>query len=535
MATVNLGGLKVSSLGFGCMGITAFYGAPMEDAAALKLLKGAYDAGYTHFDTAEIYNTDPYNAKPNEPKKFNEEIVGKFVKTVKRDTVTVATKFNPALHKMEVDEATVTKSFNDSLARLGLDYVDLYYCHRMPGSIEKMKQWMASAATLVKAGKVKYLGLSEVSGAWLREAHKIHPVAAVQQEWSLITRQPIEDDIVPVCAELNIGIVAYSPLARNLLTEQKELPKDWRSTNPRFAGENFDKNKKVIAEISALGEEQKVSTAQLSLAWLYHKAASYKVSMIAIPGTTKLDNAIANIDSLQVKLTDEQIASLEALAKNVVGARGNEMYLASSAEAQVAPKLYYTPTSCGVASYIALTMGEVPFTSEVVNLQTGLTATGKVYESINWSGSVPALVFADGLVLSQNVSTLLWAHTNASKPWGPTANSRDYFEMVDNLSYVNNTIHRYIGQGFGAKDAEAKAKCGKEAETALSFMFNKQLDGGKKKFLGSVFSVADIYAWVCLSWTVYLGIPMEEGVKTYFDTVGRVPGVGDVYGKLNAK
>lgn len=322
----------LSPMGFGAMGITAFYGAPMEDEDALKLLKGAYDKGYRHFDTAEIYNTNVFNDPAKEPRKWNEEIVGKFVATVKRETVTVATKFNPMMSP-DVEEKSVVASFDNSLKRLGCGYVDLYYLHRMPGTLEKLKKWMAAAATLVKAGKVKHIGLSEVSGEWLREAHKIHPVAAVQQEWSLLTREPIESNIVPVCAELGIAVVAYSPLARNLLTEQKEPPKDWRATNPRYSAENWKKNQELVAKIGAIAKEKGVSTAQISLKWLYQKAESLKVKLVAIPGTTKLANAESNIEAItKVTLSDSDMKLLEEISALVNGLRGDERYLAGAAD-----------------------------------------------------------------------------------------------------------------------------------------------------------------------------------------------------------
>jgi aryl-alcohol dehydrogenase-like predicted oxidoreductase len=234
--TVKLGGLQASCLGFGCMGITAFYGPRMDDNDAVALLRGVFDAGCTHFDTAEAYRSS------NPDVVYNETTIGKFFQTIPRNSFTIATKYLPALHEDKVDVETVQQAVEDSLQRLGLQHIDLYYLHRMPPSgLPGLLEWMQAAKTLVEKGKITEIGLSEVCGDWLRAAHAVHPVACIQQEWSLMTRN-LEDKLIPVCAELNIGVVAYSPLARNLLAKQQEAPpQDWRARNPRFSKENLEK------------------------------------------------------------------------------------------------------------------------------------------------------------------------------------------------------------------------------------------------------------------------------------------------------
>jgi len=325
---VSLGGtgLQVSPMGFGCMGVTAFYGASMEDDAAVELFKSAFEMGFKHFDTAEVYRAGD---------KTNEEQLGNFLKTLPRDSFTVATKFFPGVHEGKCDQETVSAAVDASLSRLGLEYVDLYYCHRPPPTIEQAEEWMRSVKTLVESGKVRHVGLSEYGADWIRRCHAVHPVACVQQEWSLITRV-LEDTVLPVYKELNIGVVAYSPLARNLLAgAERPAEGDWRlNTVPRFSEENFAKNQELAGKIAAMGEAKGKSAAQLSLAWLYHQARALGVNMIAIPGTTKVANASSNIGALEVQLSEQEMKDLTELGQLVAGERGNEQYKAMSLEGQ---------------------------------------------------------------------------------------------------------------------------------------------------------------------------------------------------------
>jgi aryl-alcohol dehydrogenase-like predicted oxidoreductase len=310
-----------SGLGFGCMGITAFYGASMADVAALKLLQAVYDAGCRHFDTAELYATK---------EKHNEDILGEFFKTVPRDSFTVATKYWP--QDGQYDYARVKSSLQASLKRLQLDYVDLYYAHRVT-SLEGGLEFGATAKRLKEEGLIKEVGLSEVNGAWLRKIHAVTPIAAVQQEWSLMTRN-LETELVPACAELGVTIVAYSPLARNMLATTVPAPDDWRSSLPRYAAENLAGNHKVTAQVHALADKYEATAAQLSLAWLFHKAAALGVSVVPIPGSTKLAHATGNLGATKIRISDADLVVLEGLAADVAGDRATEDYMGMSIEGQ---------------------------------------------------------------------------------------------------------------------------------------------------------------------------------------------------------
>eukprot|EP00759_Apiculatamorpha_spiralis_P057387 PhF_6_TR8631/c0_g1_i1/m.13471 len=320
--------LSLSKLGYGAMGITAFYGAPMEDDAALALLKGVYDSGITHFDTAEVYKSGTMGV-PAPTDKYNETILGKFFATVPRDSYTVATKFMPGLRGNACDLATVEGALDASLGRLGLNFVDLYYCHRMPESLEQLEDWMKSVSALVAKGKIKNVGLSEVGPQWLRKANSIHPVACIQQEWSLLTRD-LEDTLVPVCKELGIGIVAYSPLARNLLTLTKDSAPvsstDWRASQPRYQGENFEKNKELAQQLADVAKSLNATSAQLSLAWLYRRAEELGVPVVPIPGSTKLDNVLSNFVATKLQLSDADYKLITEMGKQAAGSRATEQY-----------------------------------------------------------------------------------------------------------------------------------------------------------------------------------------------------------------
>jgi len=297
----------------------------MPDDKALELLTSVYEAGCRHFDTAEIYAAGD---------KHNEAILGKFFQTVPRDSFSVATKYWPqGDNAYEYD--VVKKSITASLARLQLDYVDLYYAHRVL-SLEGGLKFAATAKRLQEEGLIKEVGLSEVSGKWLKEIYTKGGcrIDAVQQEWSLLTRS-LEEELVPVCKELDITIVAYSPLSRNLLAKKMEAPPaDWRSTQPRFLKENMDANQKIFEKVQELGSKYNCSAAQLSLAWLFHKAHELGVTVIPIPGSTKVQNASNNLGAIKVDISDEDCGELELLADQVAGARGNEQYMSRSIETQ---------------------------------------------------------------------------------------------------------------------------------------------------------------------------------------------------------
>jgi len=304
------------------MGMAVAYGPAITDDAVVTLLRTVHNAGVNHFDTAEAYKGGEV---------WNEKQMSYYFKGVPRDTFTVATKFSPWSHG-GTDAATVESAVDASLERLGLDFVDLYYLHRMPATVELLEEWMRSMATIVAKGKVRAVGLSEVSPLWLRRAHAVHPVLAVQQEWSLFSRD-LEAELVPTCAELGIAIVAYSPLARNLLTNPTERPTDWRADNPRYSAENFAKNTELAAEVSAMATAKGKTAAQLSLAWLFNKAEQLGVTCVPIPGSTKIDHALSNIEAVGISLTSAEMAKLEALGASVQGMRGTAGYLSNTFDA----------------------------------------------------------------------------------------------------------------------------------------------------------------------------------------------------------
>mmetsp|Transcript_1665 Transcript_1665/g.2386 ORF Transcript_1665/g.2386 Transcript_1665/m.2386 type:complete len:337 (+) Transcript_1665:192-1202(+) len=314
-----------SALGFGCMGISSFYGEAMEEDAAMKLLQTVYDNGCRHFDTAELYSNE-------DPNKHNEKYLGRFLATVPRDSFTVATKYWPANNMSEYDR--VKSHLQQSLDRLGLEYVDLYYSHRVP-TLECGIAYVLSAKKLQEEGLIKAIGLSEVSGNWLKEIVTTTGVKidAVQQEWSLLSRS-LEEELVPVCKELDITIVAYSPLARNLLVQKLDaIPNDWRSTNPRY--QQLEQNKKFADQVHDIAEKMKCTPAQLCLAWLFHKAGELGVSVVPIPGTTKPERAIGNIASTDIiDMDQDDLKVLDAMAKDVVGDRYDEGFMGGLMEGQ---------------------------------------------------------------------------------------------------------------------------------------------------------------------------------------------------------
>lgn len=317
-----------SASGFGCMGITAFYGAPMEDDKAMELLQAVYDAGCRHFDTANIYATK---------EKHNEQVLGQFLKTVPRDSYSVATKYYPRGEGEGNGYSydTVKAALTDSLKRLGLDHVDLYYAHRVT-SLEGGLEFGRTAAKLKEEGLIKEVGVSEVGVSWLRQIHtQACPIDALQIEWSLLTRN-IEEEIVPLCKELDITIVAYSPLARNLLASPtvEVADTDWRKSLPRYSPENLALNKKMTSDIQALAAKSHATAAQLSLAWLLHKGEELGVTVVPIPGSTKMAHALGNLEGAKVKIENEDMITLENLAAQVAGARANDDYLERTHETQ---------------------------------------------------------------------------------------------------------------------------------------------------------------------------------------------------------
>ncbi|XP_050919026.1 perakine reductase [Lathyrus oleraceus] len=302
---VKLGsqGLEVSKLGFGCSGITGMYYSPISEEVGISLIQYAFNKGITFFDTADVYG----------PHGTNEIIVGKALKDLPREEIQIATKFG--IVKMEPNNILVNGSpeyvrscCEASLQRLGVDYIDLYYQHRVDTTIP-IEDTMKELKKLVEEGKIKYIGLSEASPDTIRRAHAVHPITAVQMEWSLWTRE-IEQNIVPLCRELGIGIVPYSPLGRGFFAGKavtESIPSSSvLVSHPRLQGENLDKNKILYSRIQKLSEKHKCTTSQLALSWILHQGDF----VVPIPGTTKIKNVDSNVGSFEVKLSNDDLEEI---------------------------------------------------------------------------------------------------------------------------------------------------------------------------------------------------------------------------------
>ena len=309
-------GLEVSAIGLGCMGMSEFYGA-RDEQEALETIHRALDLGVTFLDTADMYG--PFT---------NEKLVARAI-SGRRDEVQLATKFgnvrgeNGEWLGIRGDADYVRRACEASLARLGVDHIDLYYQHRVDKNTE-IEETVGTMADLVEAGKVRHIGLSEASSETIRRAHAVHPVTALQTEYSLWTRDP-EDGIFPTVRELGIGFVAYSPLGRGFLsgrvTSPDDLePDDFRRRNPRFQGENFDRNLELVERVREIAEEKDVTPAQLALAWVLHQGDD----IVPIPGTKRAHYLEENARAAEVELSDEDLARIEdAFPK---GATSGERY-----------------------------------------------------------------------------------------------------------------------------------------------------------------------------------------------------------------
>lgn len=327
MRTVPLGrsGLNVSRLGFGCMGLAEFYGDALSNSEAEKVLEGVLDRGVNFFDTADMYGSGR-----------NEEQLSGFLKK-HRQKVVLATKFaikrgeGGAVVGLSNDPAYIREACDASLKRLGVEVIDLYYMHRRDAAVP-IEESVGAMAGLIKAGKVKALGLSEVSANTLKKANDVHPIAALQSEYSIVTRDH-EKEIIPLCRKLGVAFVAYSPLGRGLLTgayrsEKDFSPGDYRMRgNPRFADGALKKNLSLVDQLQEIAEKKRASLAQIALAWVLAKGDD----IIPIPGTKKIARLDENIGALNVKLSAEDIAAIEAAVPPdaVTGARYPEASAAS--------------------------------------------------------------------------------------------------------------------------------------------------------------------------------------------------------------
>ncbi|MGX1852100.1 aldo/keto reductase [Streptomyces sp. NPDC055299] len=319
--TRHLGELAVSAQGLGCMGMSHGYGES-DDAQSIATIHRALDLGVSLLDTSDFYGAG-----------HNEELIGRAI-AGRRDEVVLATKFGFANRLGEPtmirgDAAHVRAACDASLRRLGVDHIDLYYQHRVDPDVP-IEETVGAMAELVAAGKVRHLGLSEASAATIRRAHAVHPIAALQSEWSLWTRD-LEQEIAPVCRELGIGLVPFSPLGRGFLTGRytsvKELPEsDLRRSQPRFADGNLEQNLAIVEKLDEIAAEKGVSAGQLALAWVQHRGDD----VVPIPGTRRQQYLEENLGALALELTAEELTAIDAAAPagRIAGTRYDEVSIA---------------------------------------------------------------------------------------------------------------------------------------------------------------------------------------------------------------
>ncbi|MGA5561756.1 aldo/keto reductase [Streptomyces platensis] len=328
--TVELGngGPRVGVQGLGCMGMSFAYG-PTDADEARATLERALELGVTLFDTADMYGMGE-----------NEKFIAPFIRA-HRDEVVLATKFaisldpdDPAKRVIRNDRAYLRQAVEGSLRRLGVDEIDLYYMHRREVNVP-IEESVGAMAELVAEGKVKHLGLSEVTGSELRAAQAVHPITALQSEWSLFSRD-IEDGVVPAAAELGVGLVPYSPLGRGFLTgafvhaDTELTADDFRRQQPRFTGDNAAANAALLEPVRTIAEAHGATPGQIALAWLQQQATARDLAVVPIPGTRKRTRVEENTAATRIRLTEQDLAQLEPIAGKVAGARYADMTFTSA-------------------------------------------------------------------------------------------------------------------------------------------------------------------------------------------------------------